>query len=75
MKCKENRKCVQSIFFDTRGYFEISVFEITRVNLTRIKFMFFAKWAQLKEKQLCHFDVHILIHLKSYCYYTIFFPL
>ena len=31
MKCKENRECVQAIFFDKRGNFDISVFEITRV--------------------------------------------
>ena len=29
---KKNRKCVQTIFFNVRGYFEILVFEVTRVN-------------------------------------------
>ena len=26
---RKNRKCVNIIFFDIKGYFEISVFEIT----------------------------------------------
>ena len=29
---KKNRMCVQTIFFDIRDYFEISVFEKKRVN-------------------------------------------
>ena len=32
---KKNRKCVQTLFFDERGYFEISVFEILRVSSRR----------------------------------------
>ena len=32
MKCKENIKCVQSMFFDIKGSFEISVFEVTGVK-------------------------------------------
>ena len=28
---KKNRKCVNAIFFDIRGYFEISVFEIISI--------------------------------------------
>ena len=27
-----NRKCVQTIFVDVRGYYEIAVFEILRVD-------------------------------------------
>ena len=38
LKCKENqsKKCVQTtcIFFDVKEPFEISAFEITRVNCT-----------------------------------------
>ena len=30
---KKNRKYVQNMFFDIRGYFEISVLDITRVNI------------------------------------------
>ena len=33
MKCKvKNRKCFQTIFVFTIGYFEKSVFEVKRVN-------------------------------------------
>ena len=30
----KNRKCVHSIFFDIRGYIEISVFEITELVIS-----------------------------------------
>ena len=29
---KSNRKCIQIIFFDIREYFEISMFEVLRVD-------------------------------------------
>ena len=28
----ENMKCIQTIFFDICGYFELTVFEIPKVN-------------------------------------------
>ena len=31
-----NRKCVQTIFVDVRGYYEIAVFEILTVDCTYI---------------------------------------
>ena len=31
---KKNKKCVQNIFFVIKGYFEKTVFEITRINCT-----------------------------------------
>ena len=32
MKCKENKKCVQTVVFNLIAYFEISVFEIWEVD-------------------------------------------
>ena len=54
---KKNRKCVWTIFFDIREYFEISVFEITRVNCTCITVVFAMRHSKISK--LCHGVGHL----------------
>ena len=56
MKIKK-RKCVCNIFFDIRGYFEISVFEILRVECFVIRNIFFTIFFEIRYFELSVFEI------------------